>query len=757
MIISLRLKLIGFTMFIVLLMGVTISVYSISQGRERIITTFKRECKGITAQIANTIVNDLYFLNVDSLRKRLNNTHINPDIITTIVTDREGRVLVDGTGMNALNVENLSFTLENEILYAKKWVSFINNDVLRIAGPVIMPDGTAIGYLVVEFSLKRTNELIESTTKTNIFFTLFCLGIGTVLAFSYSTSLSRCISAIVKAAQRIGKGKLDTQLKIKRNDELGTLAHSINQMALSLNETTVSKKYVDNIIESMGSSLIVVTCHGIIESINRATVELLGYEKNELIGKPFVLIFNRQSFKEGGIDYFIKRRVINNQEKSYRARSGRIIPVSFSSTVMEDSRGKTQGIICVAQDITLQKKAKKELQRAKEAAEAANLAKSEFLAIMSHEMRTPMNAIIGMTELTLETDINKQQREYLELILSSSEGLLSLMNDILDFAKTEAHQIVLQNIVFDLCKIIHQIVSIMKPRSEEKGVSLSYSISPNVATLVQGDPLRLKQILINLLVNAIKFTDRGYIYIYVTSKEAASEDNMTLYFEVTDTGIGISPEDKIKIFDMFSQGDSSSTRKHGGTGLGLAISKRLIEMMGGYIGVKSTVGKGSTFYFSVNVKKVKREDIHPIPVSDNNKTLEKEAVISFQKKTQTKVLVVDDNHINREITRHILQKAGYKVYIAESGKMAVKAVQKSHFQLIIMDIQMPDMDGFEAVKVIRQWQVQSNKDSTPIVALTAHATEDYRQKCFDSGINGFLTKPINKKDLLDKIENMVNQ
>ncbi len=399
------------------------------------------------------------------------------------------------------------------------------------------------------------------------------------------------------------------------------------------------------------------------------------------------------------------------------------------------------------QEVEERKQIEAELEKAKEVAIRENRAKSMFLASMSHEIRTPLNGVIGMVNILKETDLTPSQHEYLDIIDISGNNLLSIINDILDFSKIEAGQVELENIPFQPGQQVDEVIKMLHVKAEGKGLKLFYSISSDLPEIVKGDPVRFKQIIINLTNNAIKFTSEGSVTVELKQVWEQPEKIM-IRCNVIDTGLGISEEGKEKLFKEFSQTDASTTRRFGGTGLGLKISKDLARLMGGEIGVESTPGIGSTFWFTVVFETIQKTDVD---------RMEEEARKKVPK--EMPILLVEDNYISQKVAKTALEKAGYiNIDIAENGRVAVKSYEKKAYEVILMDIRMPIMDGLEATTGIREIEKkETNRKPAFIVTFTAYAVEGDRERFLQAGMDDYIAKPFQPDELIKVIHKYSNR
>lgn len=481
---------------------------------------------------------------------------------------------------------------------------------------------------------------------------------------------------------------------------------------------------------------------GMVIEANSAALMSYGYNREEILDKSiFELVKpdNRSPVRT--------QPYKNNAEGVYyealaRRKDGSTFSVEVSLQSAEIGNSKV--LLSIQRDITERKQVQKELERAREYAEAASLAKSEFLANMSHEIRTPLNGMLGMIDLTLLTDLTKEQKEDLFIAKSCASTLLNLINDILDFSRIEAKKLTLENISFDFVELMEQTIKPHNIKAQEKGLRLKYQLDPRIPQVINGDPNRLKQVINNLLGNAIKFTDAGEINI-LTNLKSSTEEYVELEFQISDTGMGIDYRDIERIFDTFSQADNSITRRYGGSGLGLAISRQLVEMMGGNIWVVSEKGQGSTFCFTVklDVGKSVSSTMHNI-----------ETVT--RAKQPLKILLAEDDRINQVVITRMIREAGHIVETVNNGVEALQFISEKVVDVVLMDIQMPEMDGINVVKKIRKSE-KGTKTHIPIIAITAYALQGDREKYISMGMDDYIAKPVKMNILIETIEKVAER
>ena len=513
--------------------------------------------------------------------------------------------------------------------------------------------------------------------------------------------------------------------------------HNITRQKKDAEIIVRQNQYYESVLKFSPVAIVTLDLNGNVISGNPAFEQLFGYDHSEVIGKNLDQLISPKESEEAAS--FTRQTMEGNAVHGYTTRyrkDGTPVEVEMSGVPVTIGSNKV-GLLAIYHDIT-------QLMEAKRAAESADKAKSEFLANMSHEIRTPMNGVIGMIELLKDTPLNSEQRDYLNTANESAESLLTLINEILDFAKIEAGQITVENIDYDLRSMVEGVARTLATRAESKGLEVVCMVNRDIPSRVKGDPTRLRQVLVNLVGNAIKFTTQGEIVIRAMVDQKG-EDSTRLLFSITDTGIGI-PQDRQKaIFERFVQLDSSSTRKYGGTGLGLAISSELVKLMGGEIGVQSEPGQGSTFWFTITTYKPTEEGTRPLVIPMDLKNLP--------------ILTVDDNQTNRMIIGKIVSGFGCEVTQASTGHQALTILRTSllkgkPFKLVLLDMQMPDMDGEQVLKEIKK---DPDLRKTPVVILTSMGHRGDAARLESLGCSAYLLKPVRQKELFNMILAVMGQ
>jgi PAS domain S-box-containing protein len=529
-------------------------------------------------------------------------------------------------------------------------------------------------------------------------------------------------------------------------------------LARDVTEKRESEARFTELFETLQEGVYFCDPEGILLDVNPAMVRMLGYSRREeLVGSNIGKLYF-----EMPQDPFPERKQSSHaasltREIILRQKDGAPIICLDNSNATTDAQGRMirhQGTLV---DITVRKQAVLELQKAKEAAEAANLAKSAFLAHMSHEIRTPMNAVIGMTELALDTQLTREQREYLTLVRDSGKLLLSLINNILDFSKIEAGKLGLDVTDFSLRDVIGETVKIQELRAKQKALAFSTHIPGGVPNALLGDPGRLKQILWNLIDNAIKFTGRGEVALRI-GIESQSESEVCLQFLVSDSGIGIRADKQQLIFEAFTQADNSTTRKYGGTGLGLSISSRLVSLMGGEISVESETGRGSTFRFTAHFGLQKQPANAESADAGSRPKARENQPSAGRARRPLHVLLVEDNTINQILAERLIRRRGDEIVVTSNGLEALAAMENARFDLVLMDIQMPEMSGMEVTTAIRRReQERGNGERVPIIATTASSMKEDKELCLAAGMNAYLSKPIERAALYAAIDELTGR
>ncbi len=520
--------------------------------------------------------------------------------------------------------------------------------------------------------------------------------------------------------------------------------------------------------------------NGVFIHINQTELNWFGYTRDEMIGKMLLADLQETYSKEQFLQDFkdnLKGEGVRNLELNLRRRDGSLLPVLVNGMLIRDENGNFKHTRSTLTDFSEQRKLLNELEKARQIAEKSVETKERFMANMSHEIRTPMNALIGFTNLLERTKLDEKQAEFVNTIKKAGDNLLTLINDLLDFSKIEAGMLRIEATTFELNGLMHSIQTLFTPKANEKRLIFDVQTSPRIPQNVIGDPTRVTQIVVNLLSNAFKFTERGYVAL-TTELFDDNTDFATVKITVKDTGIGIEKRELSRVFERFQQAQDDTTRLYGGSGLGLAIVKSLAEAMGGFVEVDSKLGFGSTFSVVLPFKKINNKDLFnqislidaeevpPQYVNDlkehssNNEQLRRDfttqinGTIQIPNSTETKtprILVVEDNPMNQRLAALLLSDWGYDFDIVEDGKDALEQLQTTDYQLVLMDIQLPTMDGYEATAIIRN----EFKSTIPIIATTAHAFAGEREKCLAAGMNDYIPKPLQEDAVLAMIQKYI--
>lgn len=518
--------------------------------------------------------------------------------------------------------------------------------------------------------------------------------------------------------------------------------------------------YARSLLESSLDPLVTISSDGVIQDVNKATEDATGFARTDIIGGNFSTFFTDPDLARKGYQEAFRNGVVRELPLAIRHRQGHTTEVIFNASVFHDESGEIKGVIAAARDITERKRIETELQlhhrqlegliakrtedlqRAKNAAETANLAKSVFLANMSHELRTPMNGIMGMMDLAKRRSNDAQQVDWLDKGMGSAKHLLNVINDILDISKIESERLVLEEKCFDVRQMVNDVIETLSLAAQSKNLRLISDVDPAVPAVLSGDPVRIKQILLNYAGNAIKFSDKGEITVSLRLIEY-KDQSVLLRIDVSDQGIGLTADQQERLFHAFVQADVSTTRKFGGTGLGLIISKRLANLMGGDVGVSSVPGAGSTFWATVRLKPASIEP--PVAATTQGEFAQAALAREFPR---ARVLLAEDEPINREVVSALLESAGLTVVNAKNGEEALEFAQTDNFALILMDVQMPIMNGLDATRGIRQIL---GLTGLPIIALTANAFDEDREECLAAGMSDHIGKPVEPEALLSGV------
>ena len=729
----------------------------------------REEIRAQASILAKNTSAALTFSDLAAANEILSGVKANPRIVAVALFNSDNNLfayyVVSGADSTRLRNEFTSLIkspADSKVLFAalqKASASFQFLEMHPLVSEPVTLDNQQVGTIIIQTDLHYLYRELKFLAVLMLCVALTTLLIAWLLATRFQQIISDPIISLSDIMKRVSSEKNYALRAVSDSpDEIGTLIAGFNEMLQEiqnrdrivfeqqqqlLDEKNSRIRKLTVAVEQSANSIVIASPQGDIEYVNPYFCALTGYTADEAIGQnPRIL-----NAEPGSSDKYrvLWETVLGGGrwtgEFLNRKKNGELFWEQATISPVLDEQGAITSLIAVKVDITALKYAEAEMRQAKELAEAASLAKSDFLANMSHEIRTPMNGVMGMTDLLLQGALTPEKEKlYLHAIKDSADSLMLIINDILDFSKIEAGKFTLEKIPFSLRDTVERCMSGLMVRAEEKGLTIVHRVDTEVPTCLIGDPGRLRQVLTNLVGNALKFCQQGDIAVDV-ELVSIEGDEVLVHVCVRDTGIGIAEEACQRIFNQFEQADSSTTRKFGGTGLGLAISKKLVELMDGKIWVESKLGVGSCFHFTA---------CYALGNEEQLKDKETASALSQPRQAPLDILVADDVEINRALVQAILEPYGHRITFAENGLKALEAYESNLFDIVLMDIQMPEMDGLQATQAIREYErTICRSNPVPIVAMTAFAGNEDRQICLDAGMDDYLAKPIKPAQLLN--------
>lgn len=781
---SVRIKMAAITgVGLLLIFSLSMNFYTLMLGGLEISAKQNDELvKYHLSSLKNHVESELSRQQFGQLREMLAQLSLLEEVLYVAIVDDQGQIIL--ANRVAWKGSQLSETIPgftgNHIITQKDntRLTIINdekNEWIDGYQPFLMPAeqgqirSDRTGHIYLRYDLSYAKERVFSLLKYNlpVLILLIVIFISFVLVFLHRY-ITRPIAGLADHARHLSGGDYGHSIDIRGKGELTDLANAFAELRQSVSynidalrrsgeelenrvlqrteELRKSEEKASTIFETANDAAIVIDSRGLIRKFNHSAVAMFGYQADEILGSNISILMPEphrsqhdsylQSYLAGG-----SKNVLGAQRELQAVRkNGEVFAIELSANEMQTAG--EYAFVGFIRDITQRKQAELEsrareieLAEARQEAQKANAAKSLFLANMSHEIRTPMSAVIGMTELALRTSLDDKQLNYISKANFAAKNLLGIINDILDISKIEAGKLEIEETPFELADVFSQVNGLIQHKADEHHIDFQVITSDQLPELMIGDPLRLRQVIINLCNNAVKFSNQGSSVTLKAELKERSNDQLVLLFSVSDQGIGI-PADRIdSLFDSFTQVDSSTSRKYGGTGLGLSISQQLVQLMGGEIWVESEAGAGSTFYFTVSLKTDLCGNAHQSLAAEHQQRVD-EAIARLN---GCRVLLVDDNEINQEMERDLLEEIGVSVISAYNGEEAIDVLLHEKFDLVLMDCQMPVMDGYRATRLIRS---SGQYDNLPIIAMTADVMPDDIKRADDCGMDDHIAKPV---------------
>ncbi|SKA23974.1 PAS domain S-box-containing protein [Trichlorobacter thiogenes] len=732
------------------IMAVLMALFVLEMTRRQEAAVLKQHISQATSLVQSTTASSSVWVasrDYSGLQEIVNGLARYPGLAHAIVLDSRGQVLAHNE-QDRIGLYLTDLPKDSDFQILQK-----SHHMVDVINPILLGEKT-IGWVRIGLSGKTLEADIAKIRQNGLYLALVAILLVSLFATVTARYLTRRLDLIQEVVDQVETGNADVRVQLTGSDEASRLGCAVNAMLDTLEQRAESlhqsEQRFRSMIENAGDGIYIHDRNGRILSVNQVGCHQTGYSLDELVTASVTLFdrhLDQQLLQETwNLAKSDPARFPMTLETLHVRKDGSSYPAEVRLSLLPS--GNDFLFVGMVRDITERKRAEEELLCAKTAAEVANITKSEFLANMSHEIRTPMNGVIGNAQLLRFTDLTEEQSRYLEYIEADAKHLVSVINDLLDISKIEAGKMELEQTPFSLRDCITNLLKPMTTSVRAKGLVLKSEIDNAVPDSLTGDPLRLRQILRNLVGNAIKFTDQGSIRLRVELLER-SENKAVFHFSVIDTGIGIPSEALERLFTPFTQADSSVTRKFGGTGLGLSICNRLAGLMGGSISVESSEGTGSSFHVTL-----------PFQISQSETFSQGE---QLQTNTSPEwlgapltILLVDDSQTSRIMASSLLRHFGHRVQTAENGAEALEQWRKGPFDIILMDIQMPVMDGVEATQIIRE-EERATRRHTAIIALTAHALVEQRNHLLSSGFDGYVSKPLDIAALHTEMRRVVEQ